>query len=478
MSRIQIIISLFSILLFSQCSLKKVSSGAESKLQIPESYSTTVENDTTHFDAITYSDFFKDTVLVNLIDTALSRNIDLKIAMQRIEQASANFLSRRSALAPQFNIEGNVGVAKFGNNTAEGAGNFNVFGEDGRQVPYPQLPMFSVGIRSSWELDIWKKLRKMKEGDYYRFLASRKAKDMVLTMLVSNIAHQYYFLLEKDNELQIIRRNIQLQEKAVDLIKIQKIAGRVTELAVKQFQAQLLNSQSLEYQALQEIIEIENNINLLLGRMPQKIKRGSPLLEQELPEMINKGVPSDLLKNRPDIQQQELLLMGSKADIYVARASFYPSITLSGFLGVAAYEPQLLAKVPEALAYDVMSGLIAPVFNRRVLKANEKRVKAENVELLYNYEQTILTAFNEVVTDMKRIDYSEEVYKLKDQQVKELQRAVSTSNDLFLGGYATYLEVVTAQKNVFEAELELTVSRRNQFSYIIDLYRALGGGWR
>ncbi|WP_157638286.1 TolC family protein [Flexithrix dorotheae] len=460
------------------CTIKNVPVAQKNSIQLPNKFE--IGGDSVIIDSLRYERFFKDTVLINLINVAVQNNYDLKIAMQRVHIADAAILARSGRLVPEVFAGAQAGATRFGNYTIDGVGNYDTnFSEnidDNQKIPYPVTPDFNFGLSSTWEIDIWNKLRTQKKGAYFSYLATDQGRKLIITQLVSRVANLYFDLLERDNELKIVQNNIELQEKALELVEIQKLAGRVTELAVKQFNAQLLNSRSLEFAIHQEIVEIENALNLLLGRTPQNIERGVGILEQELPDINKTGIPSDLLLNRPDLKQLEYELEASQANIYAARAAFYPSLRLNAFLGMEAFKPHLVFN-PESVAFNAMAGITAPIFNRRGLKANFKRVQAENYTLLYQYEQATLNAFSEVVTSLKGIDNSTRLYELKALQVEELRKAVSTSNDLFLGGYANYLEVVTAQKNVFEAELELMQSRKNQFKYLIELYRSLGGGW-
>jgi multidrug efflux system outer membrane protein len=226
---------------------------------------------------IKWKDFFKDPLLVDLIDTALKNNYDLKKAVQRIEMAQAALMYRQGALLPVVTAEGSGGVRKFGEYTMDGVGNYDTnfstnIGPDKHIDKH--LQDYFLGLRSSWEIDIWGKLRKQKEAAAMRFLATEKGRQLITTSLIAQVGRLYYELLALDNELMIVRRNEELQGKAVETIKIQKEGGRANELAVRQFVAQYLNTQALEAQKLQQIVELENQLNALLGRFPQPIRRG------------------------------------------------------------------------------------------------------------------------------------------------------------------------------------------------------------
>ena len=423
--------------------------------------------------------FFGDESLVALIDTALLGNLDLRIATQRIDQARATFDHSRGFMAPQVNAVVSAGVDRFGRNTLTGVGNFDTNLSDNIRgdllTPNP-TPDFFVGIRSTWEIDIWGKLRNQRKAAYLRLLGSEKGRHAVITGLVAAIARQYYSLLALDGELEIIQKNITYQQNALELIRIQKQAGRVTELAVQQFAAQLLNTSSRQGQVRQQLIEAENELNRLLGRYPQPIARGRSLQTRELPGQVLIGLPARMLVRRPDIQQAELDLQAASIDVNVARAEFLPSVNLTGYVGLNSFRLGTLMN-PASLAAGLLGGLSAPVFNRRFIRANYRGSVARSREAFYRYRQTIVNGFGEVTTNLRGVENYRQVAELQAEEVRTLTNAVAISNDLFRSGYATYLEVITAQRSVLEAELSLISTKRAQFLSLTDLYRSLGGGW-
>lgn len=437
--------------------------------EIPSSF--TGNTDTISMGDIIWENFFNDHHLVALIEIALENNLDLLTAMQRIEAAQANFQISKSALLPSLDARfrartGNIRDNLL-NNTINGDRNTST-----------QTQNYFLGLQSTWEADIWGKLKNRKKAAYARFLASEKGKHLVTTALVAEIARMYYELLALDNELETIQKNVEFQEIALEMIKIQKIGGRATELAVQQFSAQLLRTKSLSFEKQQRIIEVENQLNLLLGRYPQPIVRGESILKQGLPYVVRVGIPSDMLLRRPDIQQAELGLVAAKADVEAARAEFLPSFTITPYMGFHATQMPSLLKTPESITLGFISGLTAPIFNRNQIRSDYNRSVARNMEAFYNYQKTVLTGYQEVVSSLKRVENYEQIYNLREQEVETLLNAVNTSNDLFVAGYASYLEVITAQKRVLEAELSKTNTRKEIFFSVIDLYRALGGGWK
>lgn len=449
----------------------------KSRISTPQTFAG--QTDSTGIAAMEWKTFFKDAYLTALIDTALQNNLDLKIAAQRIEMVRSNILAAQGALLPSVSAEVTGGGRKFGDYTMDGVGNYDTnFSENidaDRRLPAPFLPDYFVGLRSAWEIDIWGKLKTQKKAAYNRLLATEKARHAIITGLIAEIASAYYELIALDTEMAIIQKNIALQRSAVETIKIQKEGGRANELGVQQFSAQLFNTQSLEVEKQQEIIEAENKLNLLLGRFPQPITR-SARLEQTLPQTAATGIPANMLRRRPDIQQAQFDLLANYSEQQAAQLAFLPSLNITAFLGFNSFKSNLLFN-PGSIAYNAIGGLAGPLINRKALKAGQKRAEAASLEALFTYNKAVLTGFQEVSTSLKKLENNRKINEFKTQEVDVLQQAVVTSKDLFLTGYASYLEVITAQRTVLEAELSLTDVQKNQYLALIELYRSLGGGW-
>jgi multidrug efflux system outer membrane protein len=418
---------------------------------------------------IRWQEFFSDPLLVDLIGIAIQNNFDLLTAIERVEMARAEYTARQAAFLPSLNAVVSADIQNLYQTGARTAS------QD--QVSVNARDEFFMGFQSSWEADIWGKLKNQKKAAYARLLASEKGRHLVTTALVAEIARLYYELLAVDNELEVVRKNIDFQKIALEIIIIQKMGGRATELAVQQFTAQLLSTRALEKAKEQRVIELETQINLLMGRYPQEIPREKDISELVLPETINEGIPANLLLNRPDIQQAELGLVAAEADLQAARAAFLPSLIISPQAGLNAMKASLLFQTPESLALGIIGGITAPVFNKKRIRSAFNRSVAERAGAFYSYQKAIINGYGEVVNNIRGIDNLEQVYELKEEEVQVLLNAVSTSNVLFTSGYATYLEVITAQKSVLEAELELANIKKGIFHSVIGLYRALGGGW-
>ncbi|MBL7917337.1 MAG: TolC family protein [Bacteroidia bacterium] len=341
----------------------------------------------------------------------------------------------------------------------------------------PDLLDLHTGFLVSWEIDIWGKLNNKKKASYARFLASIEGKNVLITNLISQIAFIYYELISLDNSLQIIETSNDLLKNALDIIKAQKEAGFATELAVQQFEASLLNAESMEIQIKQSIIENENNLNNLLGRYPQPISRNkiSSLINKQ--QNFKAGTPLQLLSHRPDIKQNELELLATKADVKAARAAFYPSLGIMGGGGFHSFNPAFFLH-PEALVYNILAGISAPLLNRNNLKAEFKIANAAQQSAFLNYQQSIITAYLEVNTALNNIKNLNAMEELKRKETEVLSKAVESSSELYKSGRAGYIEVLIAQKNALTGKMELNEIQKKLKQAEVNLYKALGGGWK
>ncbi|RYG43489.1 MAG: efflux transporter outer membrane subunit [Chitinophagaceae bacterium] len=435
--------------------------------------------DTGNIATISWQQFFSDQKLNGLIELAINHNPDLLMTIQRIEKANAMLMARKGAFFPRVDGVAAAGVEKYGDYTLNGVGNFDTnlspnLGKDQR-IPNP-TPEFLLGLRSSWEIDLWGELKNRKKAAHARYLKEQHSARFLETLLVSEVAKRYYDLTSLDNERSIIQKNIALQETALEIVKVQKEAGRATELAVQQFNAQLLFTRAAAYRVKQETVSVEMELNNLLGRFPAAVSRDSLRPLTAASQQFGAGLPSQLLLRRPDIRAAEMELVAAKADVTAARAAFYPSLTINPFVGLNAFSASMLFS-GASLAYGVAGGLTAPIFNQRKIKAAYKISIAENREAYQDYRKKVINAYSEVITHLNAIGNLTKAFNFKEQEVAALQNAVGTSRDLYLGGRASYLEIISAQKVLLEAEIELNHIQREQYQNRIALYRSLGGGW-
>ena len=443
---------------------------------VPESYANSSQ-DTTNTARLVWQDYFTDPYLKALIDTALSNNQELNITLQEIQIAQNEIRVRKGEILPSVGIGAAAGVDKVGRYTSQGANDANTDIKPGKEMPDP-LQDYMLGAYATWEVDIWHKLRNAKKSAMTRYLGSVEGKNFMVTNLIAEIANSYYELLALDNELAIVKQNIEIQNNAFEIVKYQKDAARVTELAVRRFEAQVLNTTSLQYGIQQDIIEVENRINFLVGRFPQKVDRNPNAFADLLPKTVQAGIPSQLLANRPDIRQAELELAASKIDIQVAKADFYPTLEISAGLGFNAFNPSYIFTSPESIIYSLAGELVAPLINRNAIKARYLTANAKQIQAIYNYEQTILNAYVEVANQLSNISNLEQTYDLKSKEVQALTKSVDISNELFNSARADYMEVLLTQRDALESKFELIETKMKQMHATVDIYQALGGGWK
>nr|MBC7613795.1 TolC family protein [Pseudopedobacter sp.] len=422
-----------------------------------------------------WKSFFNNPYLVNLIDTALKNNQELNVTLQEIEQAKNDIRFTKGLLLPSVSVGLGAGVEKIGRYTSQGAGDASADITPGKRVP-DALTNITGAAYASWEVDIWKKIHNAKKAAIMRYLSTVEGKNFVQTNLVAEVANSYYELLAFDNQKAIVEQSIELQKNALEILKVQKQAARVTELAVKKFEAEVLNSQSLRYNILQQITETENRINFLLGRYPQEIPRDKDSFMNLMPQSINVGIPSQLLANRPDIKQAELNLTAAKLDVKIARAEFYPSLDISAALGLQAFKASYLTKLPESMLYSLAGNLVGPLINRNGIKAEFFNANSRQLQALYNYQLTVLNAYLEVSTQLSNIDNLGKSYDLKSKEVDALTESINISNDLFKSARADYLEVLLTQRDALSSKLELIETKRLQMNSVVNIYQELGGG--
>jgi multidrug efflux system outer membrane protein len=457
---------------YTACKLPVLVNRTENKT-LPATYKES--QDSTSSGKLKWKEYFTDPYLVTLIDTALKNNQELNITLQEIEITRNEIRARKGEYLPFAGLRAGAGMEKVGRYTSRGAMEATTEIKPGKEMPDP-LPDFLIGAYASWELDIWHKLRNAKKAAVARYLSTVEGRKFVITNLIAEIANSYYELLALDNQLEIVRQNIQIQNNALEIVKLQKEATRVTELAVRKFEAEVLKTRSLQYDIQQQITETENRINFLLGRQPQPVARNGRAFESVVPGAVHEGIPSQLLANRPDIRQAELQLAAAKLDVQVAKAAFYPSVGISASVGYQAFNPAYLLRTPESILYSLAGDLMAPLVNRNAIKARYSTANAQQIQAVYNYERTILNAYFEVANQLAKISNLEKSYGLKSKQVDALTESINISNDLFKSARADYMEVLLTQRDALESKFELVETKKQQMNAVVNVYRALGGG--
>lgn len=434
------------------------------------------DGDTLNSAAQSWRQYFTDPDLVALIDVALQQNQELNSTLQEIQIARNEIRARKGEYLPFVSLGAGAGADKVARYTNIGAMEANTEIRPGKEMPEP-LGDFRLAARASWELDIWRKLRNAKDAAAKRYLASVEGKNFLVTNLVAEVATNYYELVSLDNQLDIVHQNFEIQSNALRIVKLQKEAAKVTELAVRKFEAEVLKTQAMQYDIQQQIVETENRINFLLGRYPQTVQRRKQSLEDLVPNVARTGVPAQLLANRPDVQQAERQLEAAKLDVKVARAQFYPSLGITAGIGYQAYSAAYVFK-PQSLLYNVAGDLMAPLINRNAIRAMYYNANARQMQAVWNYERVLLNAYLEVANQIANINNLSQSYALKTRQVLALTQSISIANDLFRSARADYMEVLLTQRDALESKFELVDTKMQQMKAAVAIYRALGGGWR
>ncbi|GAB3341258.1 TolC family protein [Larkinella ripae] len=460
-------------LINAACQTPALVSRTENKT-VPASYANSL--DSTNSGQVRWKEFFTDPNLNELIDLALKNNQELNITLQEIEISRNEIKARQGEYLPFVSIGGGAGVEKTPRYTRLGAVEATTDIKPAKEMPDP-LPDFRVGAFARWEVDIWHKLRNAKKAAISRYLASVEGRNFMTTNLIAEIANSYYELLALDNQLAIIRQNIDIQSNALKIVRMEKEATRVTELAVRRFQAQVLNTQNLQYDIQQKIVEAENRINFLVGRYPQPVQRNNQDFEKLVPTAIQAGLPSQLLENRPDVRRAEHDLAAAKLDVQVAKANFYPSLGISAGLGIQSFNPIYLATLPESLLASLVGDLVGPVVNKNAIKAAYASANARQIQAVYNYERTLLNAYIEVANQLSKIGNLEKSYEVKTSEVQALTESIAISNRLFSSARADYMEVLLTQRDALESRFDLIETKMQQMNAVVNVYRALGGGW-
>lgn len=462
-----------SLFLLGSCAPKLSQKTANTPL--PEAY--TPSSDTANSAEIPWRSFFKDSLLIGLIDSALNNNQELNIRLQEIARRNNEILARKGEYLPFVGLQAGAGLDKTPRYTPLGANEATTDIAPGKAMPDP-VPDLMFGAVASWEIDIWNKLHQAKDAAAAEYLASIEGRNFMVTTLVAEIARNYYELLALDNQLQILDRNIQIQSDALEIVKLQKVASKVNELAVRRFEALVLRTRSLRFQVLQEITEKENSLNFLLGRYPQAIPRKQGSL-MDLPlANITSGKPLDLLANRPDIRAAEQSLVAANLELKVAKANFYPSLDLNAGLGLQAFNTAYLLRSPESLLFGLAGDLTAPLINRRALQAAYFNAGAEQIQTVFAYEQCVLNAYIEVANAQAKINNLSMSLDLRIKEVEALNASIIISNDLFKSARADYMEVLMTQRDALEAKFDLIETKKEQLLTQVVLYQALGGGWK
>ncbi|HEY6086054.1 MAG TPA: efflux transporter outer membrane subunit [Nitrospira sp.] len=407
-------------------------------------------------------ELYHDEELQKLIRIALEENKDLKRAVATVDEFAARVLVAKTDFAPQMNAT--VNAPAFGNT---------------KNIAFPGFPnVFNYYVQGNlaWELDIWGRIRRSNEAALGDLLAREENRRALIVQIVGGVAQAYFDLRQIDMQLEIAKRTLQAWEESVRIGQARLRQGVINRLDVDQFEAERQNAEARIAELTRQMVQKENELSVLLGRNPSQIVRGQSLTEQMMPPVVPAGLPSELLQRRPDVIQAEQGLAASTARIGMTKAERFPKLSITGVLGVAS--PQLTQLVAHETFFGVAGpSLAGPLFNAQVLGFQQKAAEAQARQALAQYEQTVLVAFREVEDALVGVSTARDQAAAQERQVNALRSALHLANVRYKGGLANYLDVLIAQRSLFDAELSLAATRRLHLVSVVQLYKALGGGW-
>ena len=413
---------------------------------------------------VSWRNIFTDATLQGHINKALSNNLDVRVAMQNVASAQAYLKQSKAAQLPTLSV---------GANYTRSTNSINAMGGMGERT-YNNL--WDITGAASWETDIWGKLSAQRRASYASYLATVEAQKAVQSEVVATLATAYYQLLMLDEQKKVLEQTIDFRQKSLETTKSLKEAGSTTEVATKQIEALVYNAQAQLVTIGNSIWALENTICVLLGEEPHAIER-TTLAEQQFPTEFKQGYAAKLLQNRPDVARAELSLRNAFELTNVARAAFYPTLTLSARGGISSTELDTWISAKSIFA-NFVAGLAQPILNRRQIRTQYEVQQIAQETALLNFKKAVLSAGKEVSDAMQNFSTQTEFIELKTKEMKAYQEATDYSKQLFDSGMVNYLEVITAEVNRLNAELSVANAQFTRMQYGITLYKALGGGWR
>lgn len=458
-------------------------------LELPQNYRMDSEispeigetEDTIAFEKVQWRDIFQDSLLVELIESGLDRNFDIKTALANIEIADRILYEGKFLNHPEIEADIADITQTYRSKNYRSAANSKWYDDRGKEAPdymYLQIGEVSTGIFASWEIDFWRKYKNQRAADSASFFGTMEARRAVDNRLISSIATAYFNLVQLNAQIDVAKTNAELNDSTLRMIELQYKSGEITKLALQQTEAQRLVALALVPDLEEEIIIQENILQTLTSHFPDSVEISRNLREIiKIDSLIDIGAPVDLLRNRPDVRMAEFDLIAANAEMNIHQALRYPSFSIGGSTGVNALLPQNWFDIPGSLFAGFSAGITAPIFKRRVLRTNYEIAVLEREKAEIHLNKTIYESVAEVSNALVRINKQKERLDYAERRVANAQAAVRNANLLFRSGFATYLEVITAQSNALQSDLDRIEIQHEQYEAIIELYSALGAMW-
>jgi multidrug efflux system outer membrane protein len=461
---------MLAVLALSACTVSKDIQTPQA--QLPAAFRSAASADTNSIADIPWKTFFTDPTLQKLIDSAIAKNYDMQIAIKNIEASQLLVKQVKWNYVPTVGLNVSASTSRPSDNSLTGLSLSQY------SIGTKHIEDYSADVSLSWEADIWGKIRNQNKSALAAYLQTAEAKKLIQTNIVAGVSQGYYNLLMLDSQLATAQSNVRLNDSTLRIIKLQFDAGQVTLLAVQQAEAQQLAAAGLIPQFEQNIALQENALHLLAGELPDRIIRDKTLNDFNVADNLSAGVAADLVNRRPDVKSSELALTIANASVGINQAEMYPALRITADGGINSFKASNWFNIPASLFGIVSGSVLQPLLNHKELKTNFEIAKIDREKTVIQFRQTVLNAVGEVSGALVKIDKLKAEQDVATNRVNTLQKATANANQLFKNGMANYLEVITAQGNVLQSELELASIKTARLNAVSDLYRSLGGGWK
>ena len=430
-----------------------------------------IKGDSAGIGALQWKALFTETTLQRLIDSAITRNYDMQVALKNIAESQLQFNRVKWDYVPQTDLNITASSDRPSDNSLTG------LSLAAYNIGQRHIEDYSANLALSWEADIWGKIRNRQKAALAAYLQTIEARKLIQTNIVASVSQGYFNLLMLDQQLVIAQSNVRLNDSTLRIIRLQYDAGQVTLLAIQQAQAQQQAAAELIPTFEQNITIQENALRILTGVLPGRIERSATLDEINVPASLSAGVPSSILSRRPDVRNAELALNIADANVGITKAEMYPALRITAQGGINSFKASNWFSIPASLFGIVAASVAQPLLDHKQLSTSYNVAKVDREKTVLQFRQTVLNAVGEVSDALVKIEKLKQQQAIAAARVKTLQQATYNANLLFKNGLANYLEVITAQSNVLQSELELASIKRDQLNAVSDLYRSIGGGW-
>ncbi|MCC9070767.1 TolC family protein [Flavobacterium sp. F-65] len=416
-----------------------------------------------------WKSYYKDPLLVNLIEKALVKNNEVLIAMKTMEQLDLTYKQAKLTLLPTLDFDAGANRSYQSKNSLNGSLSSQFTSKD-------YMDDYSANLKLAWEIDIWGKAAMQKRDAKAGYFAQKENLSALKTRIIVQVAQGYYNLLALDEQFKIAQKNIELSENTLVMMRLQYNSGAISSLALNQTEAQKKTAELLVPLAKGNIAVQENAIQILCGEYPNSVTRAESLQAAEFSVVIPSTIPASLLSRRPDVKASEYAVMSANAKTGLAKVTMYPSLSLSPSIGINSFEFDKWFNFPGSVTKTVMANLTQPIFRQKALKTAYEIAVIEQEKAVVNFKQSFITAVGEVSDAMSKVKYAEERMKLATQKGESLEKATSDASLLYKSGMANYLDVITAQNSALQNDLDVVAIKLEKLDAAINLYRALGGG--